>query len=80
MINITPKSLADWTIAGDEKDLRQDFIKDRRSFMKAYWNDRSLSQVMTIYVMLPLGVGLFVASLVFGFFPKALVLLLTFLV
>ena len=29
MINITPKSLADWIIRGDEKDLRQDFIKDR---------------------------------------------------
>ena len=80
MINITPKSLADWKIRGDEKDLRQDFIKDRHSFMKAYWSDRSLSQVLTLYVMLPIGVGTLVASLVFGFFNKALVLLLTFLV
>ena len=80
MIYITPKSLADWTIRGDEKDLRQDFLKDRHSFMKAYWSDRSLSQVLTLYVMLPIGVGTLVASLVFGFFNKALVLLLTFLV
>ena len=79
MINITPESLAGWTIRGDEKDLRQDFIKDRRSFMKAYWSDRSLSQVLTLYVMLPIGVVTIVAGLAFGFFSKALVLALTFL-
>ena len=79
MINITPESLAGWTIRGDEKDLRQDFIKDRRSFMKAYWSDRSLSQVMTFYVMLPIGVVTIVAGLAFGFFSKALLVALTFL-
>ena len=79
MINITPKSLADWTITGDEKDIRQEFVKDRRTFLKAYWSDRSPSQVLTLYVMIPIGVITVIAGLIFGFFTKALILLLTFL-
>ena len=80
MINITPKSLADWTIAGDEKDLRQEFVKDRRTFLKAYWSDRSPAQVLTLYVMTPILVITVIASIIFGFFTKALILLLTYLV
>ena len=79
MINITPESLADWTITGDEKDIRQEFVKDRRTFLKAYWSDRSPSQVLTLYVMIPIGVITVIAGLIFGFFTKALILLLTFL-
>ena len=79
MINITPESLAGWKISGDEKDLRQEFIKDRRTFLKAYWSDRSPAQILTLYVMLPIGVIAVIAGLIFGFFTKALILLLTFI-
>ena len=79
MIRINPKSLTGWTISGDEKDLRQEFIKDRSEFMKAYWSDRSPSQVLTLHVMIPIGVVTVIAGVIFGFFTKALILLLTFL-